>query len=410
MNYTAEIFDRFQLLYEINGLNDHQMHCVLRFERQLDLELLRKAVVDSVEAIPILGTRYIANATPHWASIDSKDLSRAFEVVQTEAKLEEFLVTPVDESLGPQIRICALDASPFAVALKMNHMVCDAAGFKAYLYYLCELYSNRDCHPLPRGDRGMGVLLRRLGFAVKLKCLLFQEDNLTCNAKFPLPDEGDARAFIATRKLNRERTAAMKDRGKQIGATLNDVAVTALYRCLFRWLNLRPGAECQFPVMVDLRRYLGSGAQSLPLTNLSSMVSTKLTFKLNEEFDGTLARVKAELDARKKNNPGLSGVLRLAELFRIFGHSKANRLLRAKLNYPYICMTNVGVLDSERLLFGEQRPIDAYMCGSIKYKPYFQLAMSSYDGEITWSVNLSGNAGDRERVESFLAEIDAELR
>ena len=79
------------------------------------------------------------------------------------------------------------------------------------------------------------------------------------------------------------------------------------------------------------------------------------------------------------------------------------------MKYPYICMTNVGILDSPRLQFGDLRPQDAYLCGSIKYKPYFQLAMSSYNGEITLSINMCGSAGDRERMLSFLAEMDAEL-
>jgi NRPS condensation-like uncharacterized protein len=49
------------------------------------------------------------------------------------------------------------------------------------------------------------------------------------------------------------------------------------------------------------------------------------------------------------------------------------------------------------------------MSGSIKYKPHFQLAMSSYDGELTMSSNLYGNAGDRERIISFFDEVEREL-
>ncbi len=55
------------------------------------------------------------------------------------------------------------------------------------------------------------------------------------------------------------------------------------------------------------------------------------------------------------------------------------------------------------------RPTDAYLCGSIKYKPYFQLAMSSYQDELTLSVNLTGSLSDRALIRSFLEDIDAEL-
>ena len=70
MEYRAEIFDQFQLLYEATGFNDHQLHCVLRFASGLDADVLRKAVVASVEAIPILGSRYIDDVQrPRWESM-----------------------------------------------------------------------------------------------------------------------------------------------------------------------------------------------------------------------------------------------------------------------------------------------------------------------------------------------------
>jgi NRPS condensation-like uncharacterized protein len=44
-----------------------------------------------------------------------------------------------------------------------------------------------------------------------------------------------------------------------------------------------------------------------------------------------------------------------------------NRLVKASLRNPLVCMTNVGVLDSAQMFFGRVRPCDAFMCGSIKY-------------------------------------------
>jgi len=49
------------------------------------------------------------------------------------------------------------------------------------------------------------------------------------------------------------------------------------------------------------------------------------------------------------------------------------------------------------------------MCGSKKHKPHFRLAMNSYDGELTLHSDLCGDAGDRERVLSFLEDVGTEL-
>ena len=133
MDSTAEVFDQFQQLCDVKGFNDHQVHCVLRFEYLPDAEILKKAVISSIEAIPILGARYIQGERPRWTSLDPNEFGRAFVTASTEMEFEEFLGSRVDESLGPQVRLCLLKSSPLAVAFKMNHMVCDAAGFREYL-------------------------------------------------------------------------------------------------------------------------------------------------------------------------------------------------------------------------------------------------------------------------------------
>ena len=416
MDYTAEVFDQVQLLSDLNGFNDHQLHCVLRFENGPDAKVLKEAVISSIAAIPILGTRYIDGARPRWTSLDPHDFGRAFVIARTEMEFEEFLVSRVDEGLGPQVRVCLLDSSPFSVALKMNHMVCDAAGFKPYLQFLCKIYSGLMANPAYKpaeicGDRSMRGVLRRFGMGAKLKCLILQskENNVTGGDRFPLSEGEEVRPFILTRKLGRERIAALKDVGRANGATLNDVVLTAYYRCLFKRLALRPGTELRIPVMVDMRRYLGETGEFKSLTNLASTVITRLEYRPEERFEGTLGRVKAVMDEKKASNIGLNGFIKLNLIYRIFGNTVANHLLRSILKNPLICMTNAGILDSARISFGDLRPHDAFLCGSIKYKPYFQLAMSSYDGELTLSVNLYGSASDRDRIISFFDLMDTEL-
>jgi Uncharacterized protein containing a NRPS condensation (elongation) domain len=257
----------------------------------------------------------------------------------------------------------------------------------------------------------MRVVLKRFGRGVKFKSLFSQskENNRSGDRRFTLSDGGETRPFILTRKLGRERTAALMDYCRAKGATLNDVVLTAYYRCLFQRLALSPGTELGMPVMVDMRRYLGEGEGHKSLTNLSSTVIARLKYKPEEGFENTLGRVKAIMDAKKGSDIGLNGFIKLNMVYQIFGDRIANRLLRSSLKNPLICMTNVGILDSARISFGDLRPRDAFLCGSIKYKPHFQLAMSSYEGELTLSANLYGSASDRERILAFFNEIEKEF-
>ena len=416
MDYTAEVFDQLQLLFHITGFHDHQLHCVLRFESGPDAEVLKKAIISSIEAIPILGTRYIDGGRPRWTSLDPERFGEAFVTARTETEFEEFVVSRVDESRGPQVKVCLLASRPFTVALTMNHMVCDAADFKEYLYFLCKTYSglmtDRAYRPTAiAGDRSMRRVLKRFGVSVKFKSLFSQnkDNNRSGDHRFPLSEGGEARPFILTRKVGRERTAALKDFCRAKGATLNDAVLTAYYRCLFQRLALSPGAELQIPVMVDMRRYLEETRGFMSLTNLTSTVIARLEYRSEEDFEDALRRVKAIMDEKKSSEIGLNGFIKLNLAYRIFGDRIANRRLRSSLKNPLICMTNVGILDSTRISFGDLRPRDAYLCGAIKYKPHFQLAMSSYKGELTLSVNLYGSASDRDRILSFFNDIEVEL-
>ena len=418
MDFICEAFDQMQRAFDLNGFNDHQLHCVLHFDSGAtpDAAILRGATIASIKAIPILGTRYADGAKPRWVSLDPESCARAFVLARTKTDFETVLVARAYEDCGPQVRVCLLDGRRSAVALTLNHMICDAAGFKSYIYFLCAIYTRLLADPAFRpnrvaGDRSMRRVLERFGLGVKLKSLFLQsgDNNQAGDCRFPM-SEGEAdRPFILTRRLPGARTAVIRDYGRAHGATINDMVLTALYRSLFRLLDLRPGGELAIPVMVDMRRYLANGDEFTVLINLSSTVITRLKRQSEEAFASTLSRVKTEMDAKKGGDIGLNAFVKLNLLYRLCGDRIANRKLRTGLKNPFICMTNIGVLDAARLSFGDLRPTDAYLCGSIKYKPYFQLAMSSYQDELTLSVNLYGSASDRARILSFLEDIDAEL-
>jgi len=413
----AEIFDQLQRLFDLNGLNDHQLHCVLRFESGSapDPGLLRTALVATIGAIPILGARYVAEPRPFWQSLEPDEFAAAFETASSSDGFEAFLVRRCDEARGPQLRLCWLEADSPAAAITLNHMVSDAAGFKACLYFLCETYSRLAADPAyvpPRvdGDRSPSEVIRRFSLASRIRSILTEGgDNRAGDRTFPMEASATDAPFIATRRIARERTSAVRAYARGRGATLNDALLTAFYRCLFRALDVPQGATLVIPIMVDMRRYLGQSGELVSLTNLSSMAATSLECRADEPFDATLARVKATTEDKKSRAIGVNSLFKLDLVFRLCGDARANRILRRRLEYPLICMTNIGVVDEARLSFAGVRPSDVFMCGSIKYKPYFQLALSIYRDEITLSSNLYGGDEDRRRVEALLKDVEAEL-
>ncbi len=431
MDYRAEIFDRMQLLYHETGFNDHQIHCEIRLAGGLDETRLRRAVRLSLASIPILATRYRAQSgRPAWESLPESDLERAFAVADDEAVFESEKTYRIREEEGPQVRLCLLRGERGALALTMNHMIADGAGFKEYLYFLCECYARagegagesegesegeRACagsSPAMRidGDRGITDLMRAFGAGAKIRAALTQgaDSNRTGKLAFPFDEGGELHPFIATRLISREKVAGLKAYCRARGATLNDAALAAYYRVLARTIGRAALEGLEVPIMIDMRRYLPSRSFAV-LRNLASTAITRLRQSEGEGFEETLAKAKALMDALKSRNIGLGGYLKLSLLFSLFGGRAAESLLRRGLRHPLLCMTNLGEIDAKRLVFAGSRVASAYVCGSIKYKPHFQLALSGFDGTITLSSNLYGSEEDRNRVDVFLARVEREF-
>jgi NRPS condensation-like uncharacterized protein len=418
MEYRAEIFDLMQWHFEATGYNDHQVHCGMALGSPLDEAALRKAVRISLGAMPILATKYASlEGRAGWTSLESPDLERAFVATGDEAVFESERTFRIREEVGPQVRFCLLRGKRNSLAVTMNHMIADGSGFKDYLYSVCETYSgivrgeHADRPPAAKGGyRGFGDVLHAFGPIAKAAALLGAggASNKVGGFIFPLEAGGELKPFIATRAMAGAKVARLKEYCRERGATLNDAALAAFYRILARRLGPSALDGLRIPIMVDMRRYLRS--REFPsLRNLSSTAITRVGQSAGETFDGTLLKAKANMDGLKRRSIGLGGFLKLSLLFSVLGDAEASRLLGRGLRNPLICMTNIGELDSRRLAFEGTQVESAYVCGSIKHKPHFQLALSGFDGTVTLSSNLYGSPADRTTIDDFLREVEEEL-
>jgi NRPS condensation-like uncharacterized protein len=224
----------------------------------------------------------------------------------------------------------------------------------------------------------------------------------------PLEDSGELAPFIATRTMEIEKVSKLKSYCRERGATLNDAALAAYYRVLGERIGDSALGSLAIPIMIDMRRYLPS-REFDALRNLASTAITRVRQVAGESFEATLSKAKAEMDGLKRRRIGLGGFVKLGLLYSLLGEREAFRRLGRGLRNPLICMTNIGELDEKRLALGSTRVESAYICGSIKHKPHFQMALSGYAGTLTLSSNLYGSPRDRASVVSFLAEVEDEL-
>ena len=416
MQYRAEIFDKVQYLFDKTGFNDHQLHGVIRFKGRVDAGALENAFVLLVDTAPVLSRvfRY-AGGDSFWEDAGRPEAGELFSIAATVEEFEAFTFSATDAEAGPQIKGCLLQGRNDALSIVGNHMITDGAGFKECLYLLSRLYSNLVSNAAYRpdfiidGDRGYKAILSRLSVKDRLYILFNRsgDNNAPGAYTFPLSTGDAAEPFILTHELAAEKYRDIVDFSKKHDATVNDVILAAYYRVLSVMLGLN-GAPLSLPLMIDMRRYM-EDKSFRALANYASTEIIKAAVRPGEDFTRTLENISALTKAKKDDFFGLNSFIKLQTLFRLFGRRSAFRLLERGIRNPNICVTNIGVVDDQKLVFQGVEVLNAIVTGSIKYRPHFQMSLSSYRDRMTLAVNLYGSDRDREKIGDFFAMMDHEL-
>lgn len=145
------------------------------------------------------------------------------------------------------------------------------------------------------------------------------------------------------------------------------------------------------------------------ICNMMSNLCCDIGPDLGESFESTLSMVKQKMDIKKANPVCIKNVILLEMLCNILPYKIAMNLLNKHFSNPPVAFTNIGVLDKNRLIFGSAEMTSAFMTGSIKYVPYFQLSISTFNDEAVLCVNLYGTQSDKLLISRFLNYFIAEL-
>lgn len=413
LKYHAEAWDILQHLFKTEKINDRTIHFAATFSGNLDLNRLKKSVDLSADAFPLIRCGFRMNdGRPYWE--DKGDtpggMVEFLETEEADGGVWEFLQREADEICGPQLKIRVIRrGGTDTLCAAINHMICDAAGFKEYLYLLASIYTRLEKDPGFRpksamGKRDIGQIMKSFSFFDKVK-IFAGSDNMTKHDAAKFDFEGDLdHPFIEMRRIPCEKLRLLKEYAKGSGATVNDVLLAAYLRTLYHHF----GHAVAVPCAVDLRKYLPN-RRAGSICNLVTNLTCDIGSDIGETFSATLEKVMREMKRQKGEISCMKSISLMETVLRILPFSTAKKLIGRNFANPPIALSNLGILDKERLDFGQAKMTDAFMTGSIKYAPYFQLAVSTFDEVTAFSVNLYGTQNDRDKISRFLDEMVWEL-
>lgn len=411
--YKAETWDIMQFMF--GKFNDHQLHCVIEFDNHIDENCLKKAVYMSTWVFPLVTCRFVEkHSPPYWESCNftTDDFVKIVETENVHEEIEKCIVQKTYTFKGPQLKINIIRSNTYdCLCIIINHMLCDAAGFKDYLYIVSSIYSNLKSNPaytpnFQISSRSVKQVLDNFGDLDKVK-IFFSSSQLSKykgDVYFTLEGDNNS-SFIVIHKITENRFKFIKKYAEETKTTINDIVLAAYIRALHKELHC---SHIALPCPVDLRRYIPE-RKAEGICNLTSNMVCDIGKDIGKDYKETLLKVKKSMEHEKKSFSCLKGPMMLEIIFSILPYKFAKSLVSKTFHNPPIAMTNIGIIDEKRLSFYGTKIKDAYITGSIKYKPYFQVALTTFNNKMTFSINFYGTQKDKEKIHSFLQTLDDEL-
>lgn len=409
----AEMWDKVQYIFR--NYYDRMVHCYLEYDSKLDAVALKKAFEKLVNEVEILHCVFSPNPiNPYWKVSENYSIDDYFKVVEVEEKhsvevAESIIMQTIPLKEKVQIKLTVIRSEKKDIlTLVYNHMCMDGGDGKKFLVLLLETYNaivNNTPMPLVKtGDRGYRQVYATMDEEKRTaaKKLFINASRTGIKVQFPFTKDKDCTNKLIRKTLDAQTIGEIKARGKTLGASLNDLFATAYLRAIAEMCKLDESSPINIINMADLRRHI-EGNDTKGFTNLTGFMLCVLQDGVGKDFNETLTKVIAQTAKAKEDKfLGLSGLPLLNLAFTIFPYCISELAIRIGYTNPLLGMSNVGIIDAEKLTASGCVLTDAFITGATKYKPYFQVACTTLNNAITFSVVEKCSAQDEKIIRKFI--------
>ena len=280
-------------------------------------------------------------------------------------------------------------------------MCMDGGDFKYFMKALCENYNayvEKGISPieLREGTRSYEAVYEDFSKTEqRMARNLYKNVCAKDEHKFPLtPDSIRDRSFIAKRKISAETFDKIRAAGKKHGATVNDMLLTAYFYSLYELAGYDPSDSVTISCAIDLRRHIKDVSDE-GLTNHTAFMQCNIPERGRDIFETLQYAVQSSQKFKHDKFMGLYGLPLLKLGYSILPHAASEEIIKIGYSNPLLAMSNIGILESDKLALQGHEPTDGFMTGAVKYKPYALLSVTSLRKELTISMCVRGNDEDR---------------
>ncbi len=416
---NAELWDKMHYLFR--DYNDRMVHVELRYDFEIDIEILKTVLICFFEKAPVLHSSFTDNHLhPYWTvkdyHIDEVLTVKNVNEEELDSEINDFLIQHIPTDSNIQMKVAVFNHSGKSVlCIVENHMCMDGGDFKYFLKSLCKNYNDyaeNKISPinLKTGTRSFESVYEDFSSAEKqMAKRLYKNVNSKDEHAFPLTQD-DIRdsSFIARRKVSADVFNKIKEVGKKHGATINDMLVAAYFHSIYELADFNKNDSVSISCAIDLRRHI-KDSQDLGVTNHTAWMQCKVPRCGRDIFETLTYTVNSVNQFKKDRFIGLHGLPLLSLGYKILPHAASEEIIKIGYSNPLLAMSNIGVLDEKSLALAGNEPTDGFMSGAVKYKPYVLLSVTSMRKELTFSMCVRGNDEDKKIVEHFFDIFESNI-
>lgn len=408
---NAELWDKMHYLFR--DYNDRMVHVELHYDYKINIDVLKTVLICFFEKAPVLHSSFTDNKVhPYWTVKDYEidDVITVKEVSEEDLdeEINDFLVQYIPPEASTQMQVAVFNHNgKSTLCIVENHMCMDGGDFKYFIKALCENYNNYI-------EKGISPINLRVGtrsyesvyedFSATEKKMaknLYKNINSKDNHAFPLtPDNIVDKSFIARRKISAETFDKIRAVGKQKGATINDMLLTAYFYSLYELADYNVYEGVSISCAIDLRRHIKDNSDQ-GITNHTAWMQCKIPQRGKDIFETLEYVVNSSNQFKEDKFMGLHGLPLLSFGYKILPHAASEEIIKIGYANPLVAMSNIGVLEVDKLALEGHEPTDGFMSGAVKYKPFVLLSATSMRKVITLSMCVRGNDEDKRIVEHF---------
>ena len=414
---NAELWDKMHYLFR--DFNDRMVHVELSYDFVPDIEALKTVIICAFEKVPVLRSRFIDNKlTTHWEVMPYRieDVFTVSYPDDIDEAVENFLTQYISPTESIQMKIALfVKGGKSRLCMIENHMCMDGGDLKYFLQEFCENYSryvSEGISPVNfrTGSRSYddvysGFSKTEAGVARRL----FKNINARDDHKFPLTSDNIRdESFIARKKFNEETLIKLKAKGKELGATINELLLASYFYSVYELAGFPDSDTVMISNAIDLRRHM-NGVDNQGFTNHTSWMQCAIPGRGRDIFETVKYVVRSSNKFKKDKFMGLYGLPLLNFGYNFLPHTVSEEIIKIGYSNPLMAMSNIGILNGQHFALCGKEPVDAFMSGAVKYKPFVLLTATTYKNVITLSMCVRGNDEDKKIVDEFFSLMEKNI-